>query len=117
MAKTPTMLTKIVTIIKELPDILFTVFKYPMLLVLLAFNCAIVIPLGILGIALYGMPGIALLFLAETPALYFVIKEAIRQIKMLPMSESWETSPEKWNQALKDFMHMVQNKKDEGVQA
>jgi hypothetical protein len=117
MAKTPAILTKLVTIIKELPEILCTVFKYPMLLVLLAFNCAIVIPLGILSIALYGVLGIGLLLLAETPALYFVVKEAIRQIKMLPMSESWETSPEKWNQALKDFIHMVQNKKEEGTKA
>jgi hypothetical protein len=111
MAKMPTTLTKLVTIIKELPEIIYTVLKYPMLLVLLAFNCAIVIPLGILGIASYGIPSIALFFLAETPAIYFIVKEAIRQIKMLPMSETWETSPEKWNQALKDFASMVNKKK------
>lgn len=111
MSRQPATTSKLIHTFKELPEIIFTVLRYPLLLALLGFNCAVVIPVFIVGAAVYGFISIGLLLLVESPAIYYVVREAMRQVKMLPMSETWETSPEKWNQALQDFAGMVNKKK------
>jgi len=111
MSRQPAIMSKLIATFKELPEILYTVFKYPLLLALLGLNGAVVIPVFIVGTAVYGFASLGLLFLVESPAIYYVVREAMRQVKMLPMSETWETSPEKWNQALQDFASMVNKKK------
>jgi len=54
---------------------------------------------------------IPLFLVAESPTIYMGVNEALRQIKQLPMTESWETSPEKWEKAFDEYKNMVESKK------
>ena len=54
---------------------------------------------------------IPLFLVAESPIVYMVVKEALRQTKQLPMTESWETSPEKWKKAFDEYKNIVESKR------
>lgn len=101
----------IIATLKEIPDMIFVALKYPVLLALFSLNVSMVIPLFIFGLAKYGPIVIPLFLVAESPLIYMVVEEALRQIKQLPMSESWETSPEKWKKAFDEYKSMVESKK------
>lgn len=101
----------IIATLKEIPDMVFVALKYPVLLALFGLNGCLGIPLFIFGLAMYGPIVIPLFLVAESPLIYMIGKEALRQIKQLPMSESWETSPEKWKKTFDEYKSMVENKK------
>lgn len=101
----------IIATVKEIPDMIFVALKYPMLLALFGLNVSVGVPLFIFGLAKYGPIVTPLFLVMESPLIYMIVKEALRQIKQLPMSESWETSPEKWRKAFDEYKSMVENKK------
>lgn len=103
--------SRIIETLKEVPDVIYVALKYPVLLAIFGFNGSVVIPLLIVGLAKYGPIVIPLFLVAESPIIYMVVKEALRQIKQLPMTESWETSPEKWKKAFDEYKNMVESKK------
>lgn len=87
-----------------------TIFRLPLLLAMFAVNCLVVLPLGFLAIWLYGASGIAICVIMQTPVMYLIVREARRQLHSLPMSESWELSPEDWDNAIEDYVK--ENSKD-----
>ena len=101
----------IIRTLKEIPETIYIALKYPALLAMFGLNVSVAIPLFIVGLAKYGLIVIPLFLIAESPIIYMVIREALRQIKQLPMSESWETSPEKWKKTFDEYKNMVENKK------
>jgi len=67
----------------EAPDMIRVALKYPVLLAIFGFNGSMVIPLPIVGLAKYGSIVISLFLVAESPIIYRVVKEALRQMKQL----------------------------------
>jgi len=103
--------SRIIETLKEIPETIYVALKYPVLLAMFGLNASVAIPLFIVGLAKYGLIVIPLFLIAESPIIYMVINEALRQIKQLPMSESWETSPEKWKKAFDEYKSMVERKR------
>ncbi len=104
--------SRIIRTLKEVPDVICVALKYPVLLAIFGHNGSVVIPLFIVGLAKYGPIVIPLFLVAESPVIYMVVKEALRQKKqVLMMTESWNTSPEKWEKALDEYKNMVESKK------
>lgn len=88
-------------------DAVWTVLKYPFLLGLFAFDVSIVIPLCIGSVVWIGAWALVLLFVSQTPVWVLFAMEVRRKLKMLPKSEAWETSPERWQQALEEYAKML----------
>lgn len=98
--------------LKRLFDVLSTVLKYPLLIALFSLNVFVLIPLGFMSISKYGFLGFALLMIFESPAIFLIVREAWRQAKLAPAVDRWETSPERWTEALDEYVKTV-NKKQE----
>jgi len=87
------------------------VLHYPLLLAMFGFNAVAVIPASIgVGIVYFGALWPVPVILFQAPAITLIAREAIRQMKSMPPSESFETSPERFVEALKEFVADV--KKD-----
>lgn len=106
-------MSKVLRILREMPEIIYTAFKYPVLLMVFGLNASVVVPLFVVGLATHGPIVIIPFLAAESPIIYMIAKETMRQLKQLPMSESWETSPEKWRKAFEDYKDMVENQKND----
>lgn len=96
--------------LREMWDGLSTVLKWPLLVALFAFNAFVVIPFGVMGITKFGFVGFILLVMAESPMFFLAAREAWRQWKLQPATDRWETSAEKWAEALEDYVRMVDDK-------
>jgi len=77
--------SRIIETLKEVPDMIYVALKYPVLLAIFGFNGSVVLPLLIVGLAKYGPIVVPLFLVAESPIIYMVVKEALRQIKQLPL--------------------------------
>jgi hypothetical protein len=93
--------------LKETWDVLSTVLKWPLLVTLFAFNAFVVIPFAVMSITQFGFIGFILLIAVESPMFFLAIREARRQWKIQPVIDRWETSLEKWNEAVNDYVKMV----------
>jgi hypothetical protein len=93
--------------LKETWDVLSTVLKWPLLVTLFAFNAFVVIPFAVMSITQFGFIGFILLIAVESPLFFLAIREARRQWKIQPAIDRWETSLEKWNEAVNDYVKMV----------
>lgn len=98
--------------LKELWDILTTVLKWPLLITVFSVNAFLIIPFMVMSMTKYGVLGFFFLLLAESPMLFLAAKEAWRQWTLQPATDRWETSPEKWNEAVDDFVKMVDDDKE-----
>ncbi len=98
--------------LKELSDFLFTVLKWPLLVALFGFNAFAVIPFAVLSIAKFGAIGFILLIAAESPIFILAIREAWRKWNLKPAVDRWETSQEIWNEALNDYVKMLDSKSE-----
>ncbi len=91
-----------------------TVFKYPVLLTLMGFDIVVVIPVTVFYGGLYfhnTFYGLALLPITQLPITVMTIREAIRQSRLKPPTEAFETSPEKWQKAFDEYQKLVKEKK------
>ena len=93
--------------LKETWDVLSTVLKWPLLVTLFAFNAFVVIPFAVMSMTQFGFIGFILLIAVESPMFFLAIREARRQWKIQPAIDRWETSLEKWNEAVNDYVKMV----------
>ncbi|MGB9778783.1 MAG: hypothetical protein ACPLW8_05205 [Candidatus Bathyarchaeales archaeon] len=104
------MLNKVKNIIGDLAVVL----KYPVLLGLLMFDMAVLLPSTFLvGYHFGTVSAVAFFTLTQSPIEYLIIKEIRRLNRLLPMSEAFETSPEKWNMALQEYVSKVKNNQSE----
>lgn len=89
--------------LRELLSDIAVVLKYPLLLA--AFSIEIGAGLfTCISLALLNKLAIIALIALQAPVIYLIVREAWRQMHSLPPSESWETSPEKWNAALSEYI-------------
>lgn len=89
--------------VRSLAEGLLTILKIPVLMGLFALDISVVMPLCICLIPFHGGWAVVALILSQSPIIYLVLKEAYRQMHMLPMSEAWETSTERWQQLLDEY--------------
>ena len=76
-----------------------------------AFQIDIFVIFGFLCLAgVYGYYAILGLFLSQMPVWYLVAKEVWRKEHMLPRSECWETTSEKWSQSFKEYVEKTRRK-------
>jgi hypothetical protein len=100
----------LVASLRDLVEDLPLIFHNPLLLAGAAIEIVMVPSTAIALIATYGYLYCVCLGLAlETPLIYLFCREVYRQIHLLPMTESFETSPERWNQVLTEFVSDVKD--------
>lgn len=92
-----------------LVDALQTILRIPVLLGLFAIDIIVVLPLGVCSILTYGALGVLILTFSQTPIIYLIVQEVWRMSHLLPKSEAWETSPERWREALKEFVETTKH--------
>jgi hypothetical protein len=81
------------------------VIQYPVLLGLLALDLVIVLPSTfIIGYRFGFFTALAFFIFTQSPIQYMIVKEIVRQSMRLPMSEAWETSPEKWQKTVDEYV-------------
>jgi hypothetical protein len=94
--------------IQNVISILKDVLHYPLLLALFGLNIVVIIPGSIgLGITFFGILWPVSVLLFQMPAISLIVIEVRRQMKSLPPTETFETSPERWNQVLTEFVSDV----------
>jgi hypothetical protein len=92
------------------------VIQYPVLLGLLALDLVIVLPSTfIIGYRFGFFTALAFFIFTQSPIQYMIVKEIVRQSMRLPMSEAWETSPEKWQKTVDEYI--AASKKEEDKEA
>jgi len=88
------------------------VLQYPLLYVsLFALDVYFVLPFGVLSVAVYGALGVLFLVASQAPIIYMVAKKAWRELHMLPMGDSWETSPERFNKVFNEYVESAKKRK------
>jgi len=95
------------THLKEFWQDLKTVLHYPLLLGLFMLDITVVLPATIFYGGLYFhniFLGLALLPITQLPITIMVAREIVRQSRLKPLSEAWETSPEKWRKTLDEYV-------------
>jgi len=88
------------------------VIQYPVLLCLLAFDLVVVLPSTfVIGYRFGFFTALAFFIFTQSPIQYLIVREIVRQSMRLPMSEAWETSPEKWQKTVDEYI--ASSKKEE----
>jgi len=91
-------------------DAACTVLRYPLLLAGVAIEMVMVPSVAFALIGSWGALRSLMLFLTcDSPLLYVFGCEIWRQLHSLPESEAFETSPERWNQALTEYINDVKD--------
>ena len=92
------------------------VIQYPVLLSLLALDLVIVLPSTfIIGYRFGFFTALAFFIFTQSPIQYLIVKEIVRQSMRLPMSEAWETSPEKWQKTVDEYIEGSKKEEDKEV--
>lgn len=86
------------------------VLRFPVLLGLLGLDLCTVAPFFVFTIGMYGTYSVLGLIVTQSPIIYLTVQEIRRRDTMLPMSEAWETSREKWLKALEEYTKLVKKK-------
>jgi hypothetical protein len=88
------------------------VVQYPVLLGLLAFDLVVVLPSTfVIGYRFGFFTALAFFIFTQSPIQYLIVMEIVRHSMRLPMSEAWETSPEKWQKTVDEYI--ASSKKEE----
>jgi len=91
-------------------DAAWTVLRYPLSLAGAAIEMVMVPSVAFALIGSWGASRSLMFFLiCDSPLLYVFGCEIWRQLHSLPESEAFETSPERWNQALTEFVNDVKD--------
>jgi hypothetical protein len=90
------------------------VIQYPVLLGLLAFDLVVVLPSTfVIGYRFGFFIALAFFIFTQSPIQYLIVREIVRQSMRLPMSEAWETSPEKWQKTVDDYVASFRKKMED----
>jgi len=92
---------------KELLSDIKTVLELPLKYALLYFDFLLLV-LFLYMIGIYGFYAIIGLIISQTGIIYLIVKEIWRTYHMLPRSEAFETSPEKWKKAFEEYEKLVE---------
>jgi hypothetical protein len=86
-------------------------FKIILLLAALAFDLYTIVPFFVSTIGFYGLWSVLGLIVTQSPLIYLVAEEIWRQAHMLPPSEAFEISPERWKKSVKEYLELVKKKR------
>jgi hypothetical protein len=97
-------LTKIIDVIVESLNV-------PLKVALFFLNMLIML-FFLLSIRYYGYYPVLGIILTEAPVAYLVIKEVWRQVHSLPKLDGFELSPERMDEAIRDYVQLVKRQKN-----
>jgi hypothetical protein len=98
-------------ILKEAISDISVTFKIVLLLAALAFDLYTIVPFFISSISVYGLWSVLGLIVTQSPIIYLIAEEIWRQAHMLPPSEAFEISPERWKKSVREYLDLVKKKK------
>jgi hypothetical protein len=94
----------------QVVDAAWTVLRYPLLLAGAAIELVMVPFAAFALIGSWGALRSLMFFLiCDSPLLYVFGREIWRQLRSLPESEAFETRPERWDQALAEYIYDVKD--------
>jgi hypothetical protein len=101
-------------ILKRVISDISVTLRIILLLAALAFDLYTIVPFLVFTIGAYGLWSILGLIVTQSPIIYLIVEEIWRQAHMLPPSEAFEISPERWKKSVKEYVELVKKKRKTG---